>query len=87
MVKVHVVGVCCDLPAKALVQNYIQFNGAFGCGFCKQPGEVLVTDKGGHVVSFPFIADNPKGPPRTQKSCIDDAHEAMCTKSVVSQTK
>ena len=67
VVKVHVVYVYCDLPAKALVQNYIQFNGAFGCGFCKQPGEILATDKGGHVVTFPFFADNPKGP-RTQHS-------------------
>lgn len=29
---------CCDLPAKALVQEMIQFNGFNACGFCYHPG-------------------------------------------------
>ena len=37
----HVICCTCDLPGKALVQNIFQFNGAYGCGFCEQPGKNL----------------------------------------------
>jgi hypothetical protein len=29
----------CDLPAKAKMQGFVQYNGKFGCGFCHQRGE------------------------------------------------
>lgn len=31
----------CDLPAKALVMNTVQYNGFFGCSQCTQPGNYL----------------------------------------------
>lgn len=33
----------CDLPAKCLVCNTVQFNGFYGCSKCKQPGESVRT--------------------------------------------
>ena len=83
IVNVHAVCVCCDLPAKALVQNFIQFNGSYGFGFCEQPGEVISTAKGGNVTTFPFVVDDPKSPCRTQQKCIIDAQKAIIEGSVV----
>jgi hypothetical protein len=48
-VYLHVIAVSCDLPARALVQNFIQFNGLHGCSFCEQSGKSFPTDKGGTV--------------------------------------
>ena len=70
----------CDLPAKCLVCNTVQFNGFYGCSKCKQPGESVRTDKGGTVLSFPFSQNNPKGPPRTHQGNIEDAKEAVLMK-------
>lgn len=33
--KLLVVGCTCDLPARALVTNMMQFNGVYGCTFCE----------------------------------------------------
>ena len=32
-----------DCPARAAVQNVMQFNGAYGCSFCEHPGTTCVT--------------------------------------------
>ncbi len=64
---VHLIGCCCDLPAKAIVQNFIQFNGMYGCSFCEQCGITITTIKGGNVRSFPYDHHQPKGPKRTKK--------------------
>lgn len=80
---VHVVGCTCDLPARAMVQNFIQFNGQYGCCYCKQPGTTVPTEKGGHVHTFPYVHQSPKGPPRTQQAFIQDARKAVKTHSVV----
>ena len=69
----------CDLPAKCLVCNTVQFNGFYGCSKCKQPGESVRTDKGGTVLCFPFSQNNPKGPERTHQSTIEDAKQAVLT--------
>lgn len=39
-VDCHVLLLCstCDLPARALIMNMIQFNGFFGCCHCLQKG-------------------------------------------------
>jgi len=29
----------CDAPARAMLQDFVQFNGQYGCGFCHHPGE------------------------------------------------
>ena len=45
-VDCHVLLLCstCDLPARALVMNMIQFNGFNGCCHCLQPGVILYSD-------------------------------------------
>ena len=83
-VTVHVLCGTCDLPAKALVQNFNQFNGAYGCGFCLQSGKSFLTEKGGNVRVFPFCPNSPDGPPRTKLSSIKDAEEAVRDHKVVS---
>lgn len=34
-----------DLPAKAAVQNMMQYNGKFGCGYCTHPGQSVEVGK------------------------------------------
>ena len=80
----HVICCTCDLPAKALVQNILQFNGAYGCGFCEQPGKNLRTANGGNVRIFPYQHESPKGELRTAAACVNYAEEAVETNSVVS---
>lgn len=67
----------CDLPAKALVCNSMQFNGAFSCWHCLQSGKTEKTDKGGHVHAFPFQETNPSGPPRTHESVKADVEKVI----------
>ena len=74
---VHVIACSCDLPAKALVQNFMQFNGFFGCGFCEQSGTSIRTDSGGTVLAFLYDNHLPKGPSRTQQKCIQYAQDAI----------
>ena len=31
----------CDLPAKAMIMNMVQFNGFYGCSHCLQPGTYM----------------------------------------------
>ena len=40
IIECHALLLCstCDLPAKALVMNMIQFNGFYGCSHCMQKG-------------------------------------------------
>lgn len=82
-ISVHVICVSCDLPAKALVQNFMQFNGLYGCGYCEQSGEVVTTMRGGSVTTFPYIKDNPTGPARTFDKCLRDSAEAVANHTVV----
>ena len=79
----HVIGCTCDLPARALVQNIVQFNGAYGCTFCEQPGKTIRTDAGGNVHTIPFDHLAPKGPKRTPETFMQNALEAIEHKSVV----
>ena len=66
----HVICCTCDLPAKALILNMIQFNGAYECGFCEQSGKSLRTENGGNVRVFPYQIESPKGEPRTAGACF-----------------
>lgn len=85
--KVLTIAGTCDLPAKALVLNSVQFNGHFGCLKCEQPGQTVKTGERGHVHAFPFQEADPKGPPRTHKRYLDDAKSAYDTKSIVHGVK
>lgn len=41
-----------DLPAKAAVQQIMQYNGSFGCSFCLHPGESTVNKKGNSRIKY-----------------------------------
>ena len=79
----HVVCCSCDLPARAIVQNFTQFNGVHGCNFCEQPGVSLRTERGGNVRVFPYDQHLPKGPSRTQLLNTQYAKRAVEQHSVV----
>jgi len=36
----------CDAPARAMLQDFVQFNGHYGCGFCLHPGERIQKGSG-----------------------------------------
>lgn len=74
----HVVGCSCDLPAKAILRNFIQFYGAYRCGYCEQSGQSLSTEGGGNVRVFPYVIESPKGEQRTKEACLQYADCGMC---------
>ena len=69
-----VVSWTCDLPARCLVCNSMQFNGEFGCCKCLQQGKTVKSGKG-HVRAFPYQHEDPKGPPRNKDDTIRHAAE------------
>ena len=63
----------CDAPARAMVQDFIQFNGMFGCGFCYHPG--TRTNKGGGTVQvYPM---NDLYPLRSHHKTVQHAEQAQ----------
>jgi len=81
--KAFTICACFDLPARASVLNTIQYNGEYGCNFCKQPGSTIRTEKGGSVHAFFYDVDCPNGPVRTHKSQMMHAREAVETSTVI----
>jgi len=77
----------CDLPARCLVCNSVQFNGFYGCLRCRQAGKSLKTRKGGHVHVYPFNEEDPSGPVRTKMGIMRDAKQAVQQKSSVNGIK
>ena len=69
-----------DLPAKSLVMNCTQFNGAFSCMKCMHPGSTYKTQKGGSVHTFPFDVSKPVYNLRTSKDCLSAAVESTRSK-------
>ena len=67
----------CDLPAKSLVCNSLQFNGNYGCWHCLQRGSNFRTPKGGNVHVFPYNERDPCGPARTIDSIKSDVDTAV----------
>lgn len=65
-----------DLPARSLLCNHIQYNGAFSCWKCEQEGKSASVGKG-HARVFPFISTCPKGPERTIENVIQNSHKAV----------
>ena len=70
-----------DLLAKSLVMNCNQFNGAFSCLKCLDPGKTFKTDKGGYVHIFPFDVSKPVFELRKQEECLKDAYQSTHTKN------
>ena len=67
----------CDLPARCLVCNSMQYNGEYGCWKCLQPGKTVKTGQRGHARTFPFNEEDPKGPLRTKELTLQHAKEAL----------
>ena len=74
----------CDLPAKCLVLNSIQYNGYYGCAKCLQPGKTADTR---HAHVYPFNRTNPVGPKRTANEHSVDAKEAHEGNKIVNGVK
>ena len=72
--RLHVIGCTCDLPARAMVQNFTQYNGAYGCGFCEQMGTTTRTAAGGNIHTFPYLN---KLVERTPDNTVKYAKQAM----------
>ena len=71
-------GGTCDLPARCLVCNAIQYNGASSCWKCLQQGKTVKTgQRGGCVRVFPYQMDDPKGPQQTRPETERHAKEAL----------
>ncbi|PIK38304.1 hypothetical protein BSL78_24855 [Apostichopus japonicus] len=75
--KAALLSCTCDLPAKSLVTNSIQFNGKHGCWHCLQPGETYRTESGGNCHVFPFNTEDPVGPKRTMEQILKDVKETV----------
>ena len=69
-----------DLPAKAKVQNVIQFNGEFGCSSCKQPGKVVPVGAGNTRV-YEYLV--PASPLKTHQECFTIGKKALETGQVL----
>ena len=57
--KVITLTCVCDAPARALVQNFVKYNGFYGCGFCKHSGESVAKGNGRATV-YPVRAELPE---------------------------
>lgn len=68
-----------DAPAKCIFQNFVQFNGFYGCPFCESPGNSVKTSEKGHTHVYPFNKNMPScghGPSRTHDKTLEQAKEA-----------
>ena len=74
--KGYLLAATADLPARCLLCNAIQYNGAFSCWKCLQSGQTAKVGKG-HTRVFPYIDECPKGPVRTQEQVKGDALDAV----------
>ncbi|XP_066915002.1 uncharacterized protein [Clytia hemisphaerica] len=66
-----------DMPAKASVLNFIQFNGRFGCSKCLQEGINFRTEKNGSVRCFPLQKEDPFGPERSHSETVKLANQVL----------
>lgn len=85
--KCHLICITADLPAKSLLMNMNQFNGAYCCCYCLEKGNTFRTKKGGSVHIFPFNSDSPFGKSREHHNSINDAKEAVRTQSTINGIK
>lgn len=65
----------CDLPARCLLCNGMQYNGENGCWKCLQPGQTVRTGVRGHSRAFLYQEENTKGPIRTSEKVKEDGVE------------
>jgi hypothetical protein len=85
--KAFLICITADLPARSILLNMNQFNGAFCCVYCLEKGRTFQTKKKGSVHVFPFNAEQPHGYLRTHDGSIADAVKAVNTCSTVQGIK
>ena len=66
--RVRVLCATLDLPAKAKVLNFVQYNGQFGCSVCKEEGMVVKVGRGSTHV---YTCSQPLAPLRNHKECYE----------------
>lgn len=72
-----------DLPARSLLLNMNQFNGAYSCQKCTLEGRTFKTGKGGSVRIFPYQGENVNEHKRDKLQTIQNAIQATeCGKPV-----
>jgi hypothetical protein len=79
LVRVHLLAVTLDLPARAMVANAKQFNGKYGCSIC--------LDEGAGRPNCPmhrYWPYQPESVLRTHQSWLEDARRAVVSKEAVS---
>jgi len=79
----------CDLPAKSLILNTMQFNGKHGCGKCLDPGVTYHTSTRGHTHVYPYQATEPTGhgEKRSSDKHVIDAKKALQNNEVENGVK
>ncbi|GBN13443.1 hypothetical protein AVEN_116184-1 [Araneus ventricosus] len=82
--KVFTLTCSSDAPAPCAIQNFKEFNGKFGCGFCEQEGLRVVKGKG-HCRIYPF--NGQVAAKRTFKNCVENAEKALVTDKSVKGVK
>ena len=68
-----------DLPAKAKLLNFTQFNGEYGCTVCTQKGKVVPVGAGRTRV-YEYPRDST--PPRSHEDCLTFGKRALQTQKV-----
>lgn len=51
--QIHCFSCCADAPVRAIMQNMLQYNGHYGCGWCLHPGTVI---NGGELLLTKHLA-------------------------------
>jgi hypothetical protein len=74
--RVCLMSVVCDAPARCLVQDFMQFNGYFGCPTCYSTGASVPTSDTGRTHAYPFDTEHHTtghGVLRTHEETVDIA--------------
>ena len=76
-IRAILLSACFDAPAKCMFQDFTQFNGLYGCGYCREKGETVPSGNG-HTRTYPFNLEQDSGhaPRRTHEETKRDAVDA-----------
>ena len=87
--KVILLAGTCDLPAKCLVLNCMQFNGECDCSKCLDPGATFRTSARGHTHVYPYQVESQygHGPKRSMNDHCLNAIKALEDDIIVNGVK
>ena len=71
LLKAVLIACSCDLPARVMIANFVQYNGRYSCPKYAQSGETLPSGKGVYSLVYPFQPDDQSGTRRTPESLRD----------------